>query len=143
MKLGLRMGCCAALVLAVGCASSTIERRKSERSTAYARLEPELRAGVDQGEIRARMDTNAVYIAWGKPTRVQTTTTPAGEELRWEYWRRWTRVHPHWSIEPSPGGYYATAEYRPTTSSWNYLSDWVVFRNDGVIRWGQFPRPAY
>jgi hypothetical protein len=143
MKLALSMGCWAALVLAVGCASSTIERRISERSTAYAGLAPEQRAAVDQGEIRAQMDTNAVYIAWGKPSRVHTTTTPAGEELRWEYWRRWTRVHPHWSIEPTAGGFYVTAEYRPTTSSWNYLSDWVVFRDDRVIRWGRFPRPAY
>jgi hypothetical protein len=108
------MSSLAAAALAVGCVSSSIVQRKNERSDAYARLTPDWRAKVDRGEIREGMDSNAVYIAWGKPTRVESVATPAGDKIRWEYWRKWSRHHPYWSIEPGPGGYYPTAEYRPT-----------------------------
>jgi len=143
MRYGLFMSSLAAAALAVGCASSSIVQRKNERSAAYARLTPDLRADVDRGEIREGMDSNAVYIAWGKPTRVESVATPAGDEVRWEYWRKWTRHHPYWSIEPGPGGYYPTAEYRPTTSSWKYLSAWVAFRGERVIRWRLLPQPPF
>jgi hypothetical protein len=137
------LGCLAVVGFAAGCASSTVAQRKTERRAAYERLPAEVRAEVDRGEIAEGMDTNAVYVAWGKPTRMKSATTPEGAEVRWEYWRKWTRVHPYWSYEPGPGGYYFTAEYRPTTSAWKYESAWVVFRNDRVIRWGRLPPPTY
>jgi hypothetical protein len=143
LKPGLFIGWLAAAALATGCATSSIQQRKTERREAYEGLAADARAGVDRGEIREGLDTNAVYIAWGKPTRVEHTTTAADEEICWEYWRNWTRVHPHWSYEPGPNGCYFTVEYRPTTSSWKYESAWVVFRSGHVIRWGRFPPPSY
>jgi hypothetical protein len=142
-SLGFCLGCLVAAVFAAGCASSSIADRKAERRAAYERLPAEVRAEADRGEIAEGMNTNAVYVAWGKPTRVRNTTAPEGVEVRWEYWRKWTRVHPYWSYEPGPGGYYFTAEYRPTTSAWKCESAWVVFRNDRVIRWGRFPPPSH
>jgi hypothetical protein len=135
--------CIGTAALLLGCATPSLEDRKSERLAAYDSLSPALRATVDAGAIAEGMDTNAVYIAWGKPTRAGHEVTPAGEEIRWEYWQNLTKVHPYWSIEPGPGGYYATAEYRPTTSSWRYLSAWAVFQNGRLTRWSTFPRPSY
>src|SRR6266704_2114952 len=54
----------AALTLC-GCATSTIQTRKQERSAAYAELPAETRSLVDQGKIKVGMSLEAVYIAWG------------------------------------------------------------------------------
>ena len=141
MRPGLFIGWLAVAVLATGCATSSIEQRRTERREAYEGLAPDVRAGVDRGEIREGLDTNAVFIAWGSPTQVEGTTTPEGVQVRWEYWRTWTRLYPYWSYEPGPNGYYATVEYRPIARSWKYLSAWVAFQNNRVVRWNRFPPP--
>ena len=43
------------LLLLAGCATSTVESRKQERSSAYAALSSEDKAMVDSGQIRVGM----------------------------------------------------------------------------------------
>jgi len=66
-----------------GC--STLGARKSERAEAYNALSARYRALVDEGFIDVRMDTNAVYIAWGKPYEIIRVDFPSGERTVWVY----------------------------------------------------------
>ena len=77
-----------AVLLVGGCASSSIPRRKAERAGAYATWSPETQALVSQGQLAAGMDTNAVFLAWGRPDEAETVQgLPEGPELRWRYFR--------------------------------------------------------
>src|ERR1700758_1963730 len=68
----------AALVMA-GCTTShNLESRKQERYGAYMALPPDLKAAVDQGRIKAGMNMDAVYIAWGKPNQIVNAGSAAG-----------------------------------------------------------------
>jgi hypothetical protein len=69
-----------------GCATSTIQSRKQERSAAYTSLSLEFRDAVDKGEIRIGMGMDAVYVAWGKPSQVMTGEAEGGPTTTWIYY---------------------------------------------------------
>ena len=54
----------------IGCATSTLEKRKAEKRVSYERLAPEFKAFVDEGQIQTGMTEDAVYMAWGKPAEI-------------------------------------------------------------------------
>ena len=64
------------LVSLAGCATSSVESRRKERSSAYTSLSPEMKALVDQGRIQVGMPMDAVYIAWGKPAQILQNESP-------------------------------------------------------------------
>ncbi len=57
-------------LITAGCATSTVDKRKQERYSAYASLPPAARELVDKGQIKIGMPMDAVYIAWGKPSQI-------------------------------------------------------------------------
>ena len=72
-----------ATAVVTGC--STVGSRKAERAEAYNALSARYRALVDEGFIDVGMNTNAVYIAWGKPYQIMRVDFPSGERTVWVY----------------------------------------------------------
>jgi hypothetical protein len=123
------------LALLCGCATSSIGKRRAQRAEAYAALSPELRAQVDRGEIAPGMGTNAVFIAWGRPTRVTTGSGNGGAEVEWGYYRNYIKSRPVYYYRTDGRGYPMMDVYYDT-SAWRYLARRVVFR-DGRVAWFQ------
>jgi hypothetical protein len=119
------------LVLA-GCVSTgTVQSRKQQRMAAYEALSPEMRDAVDHGQLKAGMSMDAVYIAWGPPSRTLAGGNESGETTTWDYlgtyfqqtiWTGW-RVHYAYTSVP-----YTRAE--------------VVFANGRVKEWRSFAAPT-
>lgn len=137
------------LLLAVaftGCATkTTIESRKQERYGAYSGLDSDLKAAVDQGQIKVGMPKDAVYIAWGKPSQVLLSDTQAGRIENWLYEGTGWQEYRYWVYRPVPTGYgYAPMPYLQTDyNAYPYVKAEVVFQ-DGVVReWRTMPRPGY
>src|SRR5882672_11296954 len=72
-------------LLACGCATTTVETRKQERSGSYSQLTPEFKSLIDQGRIKVGMPMDSVYIAWGKPSQVLEGESSEGRQTTWLY----------------------------------------------------------
>lgn len=125
-------------VLATGC--STIGSRKAERADAYHALSPREQALVDKGMIDVGMDTNAVYIAWGKPYEIMLVDFPSEERTVWVYTGVAVEEVPYWEYRPSPdyrrGGAY---DHRVTYVGRRRASGWVVFDKGRVASFESHP----
>lgn len=138
-----------AALFAGGCATSTIESRKQERSAAYTSLAPEQRSAVDQGQIKVGMNMDAVYMAWGKPSGILSGESTEGALITWLYhdtYYEYYPYYPYWSYAycygPRPfygGPYYFGYGYQPHT----YVRAEVHFLNGLVHEWRSLPRPHY
>jgi len=123
------------LVLA-GCATrSTIQTRIQERATAYASLSPEFKALVDQSRIQAGMDTNAVYIAWGKPDDVLESGNQSGAFTTWVYRRGYLDETRYWVGQRQPR---LQHDYEPRS----FVRAEIVFFDGRVQSWRTMPEPA-
>src|SRR4051812_7453982 len=76
----------AGALLLCGCATSSIDSRRSERMSAYTALKPEFQQLADQGRIIVGMPNDAVYIAWGKPSEVIRGQSANGGTETWRYY---------------------------------------------------------
>jgi hypothetical protein len=121
------------LALLCGCATSSIEQRRAQRAEAYAALSPEVRAQVDRGEVAQGMGMDAVFIAWGRPTKVTTRSGNDGREVEWWYYRNYIKSDPVWYYRPDGRGYPMMDVYYDT-SAWKYVARKVVLR-DGQVTW--------
>lgn len=133
-------------LLVVGCKTSSVESRKHERPAAYAALPPEMRADVDAGRIRVGMNSDAVYMAWGKPAQILESETEAtGHVTTWLYEGGWIEEQRYWAYRTVGTGQRATAErylereYYPRA----YISAEITFVNGAVKQWRMLPRPTY
>lgn len=133
-----------ALVVVLGCSSSSIEKRRAEKSAAYTSLNPEFRELVDQGQIKVGMPQDAVYIAWGKPEEILQSESTGGRQEVWLYHGSWLEKRRYWSYRESIYGgrpyleRYIDHDYDPRT----YVSAEIVFA-DGVVKsWRTLPRPV-
>jgi hypothetical protein len=115
-----------------GCATSSIEKRRADRPEAYAALSPDARVLVDRGEIARGMETNAVFIALGRPTRIEVEEGPNGVMLTWSYSRACLKSRPVHSWRPDGNGG-LTLEVDQSTFAGRYLARRVVFRDGRVI----------
>ena len=123
-----------AALLAAGCTSTnTVDYRRQERLTAYTALPPEIRAAVDQGQLKAGMDSNAVYIAWGSPAQILKGGNATEETTTWIYRAGYIQETRFW------GAYREHYAYTPMT----YIRAQVVFVNGAVREWQTFPSPVY
>jgi hypothetical protein len=132
-------------LLVTGCATSTVEKRRQERSASYAALPPETRALVDKGQINLGMPMDAVYIAWGKPSQVVQGQAPDGTAMTtWIYYGTSWQEYRYWNYRYYPGwryGYYAMPtldyDYAPTS----YVAAEVTFQNGVVKNWRSSTQP--
>jgi len=132
-------------LLLCGCATNSVEKRKEERHGVYSELTPELRAAVDQGQIKVGMPMDAVYIAWGKPSQVVTRESEKGTNVIWLYHGTQMEEHRYWTYlgYGYRHGYcsspYLVTEYYPRS----YVRAEVVFGNGVVKEWRTLPSPVY
>jgi hypothetical protein len=120
-------------LLLAGCASSTVQSRRQERPAAYEALPTESRELVDQGQIKAGMGMDAVYIAWGKPGEVLKGGNETGETVTWDYFGTYLQEIQYWGYRRLRTDFYPV----------RYLRIQVVFANGVVKQWQTFPAPGY
>lgn len=126
----------------VGCATNTFEKRRAERSSAYAALSPEMKASVDRGEIKVGMSSDAVYIAWGPPAEILKSETAGGAATRWLYYGTYLQEYRYWT--GGRGGYRRGIPSERLENDYlprDYVSAEVVFSNGVVKSWTMQPRP--
>jgi len=116
-----------------GCATSTVQSRKNERPAAYAALSPELRALVDQGQIKVGMNMDAVYLAWGKPAQVLQQEDASGAVTTWLYEGGWMEENRYWYHRR------LMYDYQPRT----FVRAEIVFAGGLVREWRTLPQPSY
>lgn len=80
-----------ALLLA-GCASPAYRIRKHPEL--FASFPPEAQAKVSEGRVEMGFTSDMVFLALGRPNRVYTRHTDAGDSLIWSYSRQ--RYHSSW-----------------------------------------------
>lgn len=131
-------------LFAAGCATSTVDKRKHERSSAYAALSPEMRSLVDQSQIKVGMPMDAVYIAWGQPSQIATGESNSGTATTWIYTGTGWQEHRYWNYRYYPGGRYHAYptpyldyDYVP----YSYPAAEVVFENGVVKSWRHITPP--
>lgn len=135
---------CWLLVLLAGCASSTIEKRRAERSAAYAALPAEQRALVDKGDIAVGMSEDAVFIAWGKPDQVLRRGDKNGESTRWLYEGTATDTHYYWVAQPvrlANGRTILDRRLAPRTEFRDFVAAEIIFRDGKLDSWEMKARP--
>lgn len=74
----------AALLLS-GCETTSISTRIEEKSAVFAQLTPEEQENIRQGVVELGYTADMVYMALGKPTRVETKDTPDGPIGLWTF----------------------------------------------------------
>ncbi|MEY2428401.1 MAG: hypothetical protein QOJ40_1286 [Verrucomicrobiota bacterium] len=119
-------------VLLAGCATSTVETRRSERAASYAGLPPDSKVMVDQGRIKVGMPMDAVYIAWGPPAQVLQSESEGGAATVWLYEGGFMEENRYWSRR------HLEHDYQPRT----YVRAQVVFVNGRVKEWHTLPQPV-
>jgi hypothetical protein len=145
-----------ASLLLSGCATSIssqlkrIEKRKQERSAAYAALSPDQKAAVDAGHIKIGMNMDAVHIAWGKPTQIITGETPQGATVTWLYQDTYLQSYSYWGYSPfyHPGygryrDYYSGPQLVHDFQPVPYVRGEVNFEGGLVKQWRTLPSPGY
>ena len=135
------------ILFLAGCATSTIETRRAERMTAYTQLAPAEKTLVDQGNIKIGMSSDAVYIAWGKPSEILESEDASGHVTTWRYYGTWMQEDRYWayretSRDGSPDLYlerYLISDYNPR----DYVRAEINFQNGKVTSWRTLPRPTH
>ncbi len=132
-----------ALLLAAGCATNTVESRRKERYSSYSALPPDLRAVVDQGQIKVGMPMDGVYIAWGPPGQILNGESSQGSLTTWLYFGTTWEEYRYWNYRPSFSRHrysyepYMDFDYQPRS----YVSAEVIFENGLVKSWRSLQRP--
>lgn len=128
----------------VGCASTnTFEKRRTERIAAYNSFSPEVKAAVDQGEIKVGMTEDAVYIVWGAPAEILKSANEQGEMTRWLYYGSYLEEYRYWTGSRGRGfGRGIPSErlefdYIPR----EYVSAEIIFSQGVVKSWTMQPKP--
>lgn len=120
-----------------GCVTrSTVQTREQERNAVYESFSPEVKQMVSAGRIQAGMDTNAVYIAWGKPEEVLESGDQRGVFTTWVYRGAFLEETRYWVGRRYP---HLEHDYEPRS----YVRAEIVFSNGKVQSWRTLPQPAY
>ncbi len=134
------------LLFLTGCASSTIEKRRTERSAAYAAWPAEVRELVDQGQIKVGLSPDAVYVAWGQPSQIIQGESTGGPQTIWLYHGTSYQEYRYWGYRYHGSGRRGYAHAVPTMEydyiPQNYVAAEVVFEGGVVKSWkNATPRP--
>ncbi len=83
LKLGAAFAGLLACVLTQGC--STPDKRSTAKAAALGGLSPADRQLVLKGNIHKGLSKDAVYVAWGSPSKTTVNTTARGPQECWTY----------------------------------------------------------
>lgn len=91
-------------LLVASCAPSTPQTRIQREPAKFEALSSTQRSLVEQGQISRGMPPDAVYLAWGRPSRVFQGSKDGKSSERWDY----AGSHPvyHTNFYGSYGSYY-------------------------------------
>jgi hypothetical protein len=133
----------AGLLLASGCARETSEARRHEKWMAYSALPQEQREAVDQGQIRAGMSMDAVFIAWGKPTETLEVETDEGQATIWRFSGAPAGTSRPWTYRESRRGSQLILERTPGHDDHprSQVRADIEFRKNRVTAWRTLPKP--
>ena len=128
-------------LLLIGCSTTnTFDKRRTERMAAYNALSPEFKTAVDQGQIKAGMPQDAVYIVWGPPAEILKSANEHGEITRWLYYGSYMDEYRYWTGSRGRGFPSARLEYDYIPR--DYVSAEIVFSSGVVKSWAMKPRPT-
>ena len=133
----------ACLLIATGCATSTVESRKKERLPSYNALPPDQKQLVDQGQIKVGMSPDAVYIAWGPPSEILESENEQGHWTTWVYHGQVMEESRYWTYrEVARDGTtflerHLESDYFPRS----YVRAEINFQNGIVKSWRTLPAP--
>ncbi len=105
MKTILALAGCAALL--ASCAPVTPDARINANPTLYSKLSEKEKSLVREGRIANGMSPDAVYLAWGRPSREYEGHERGKATLRWDYTGTMPVYTTGWS------GYYGSYWRRP------------------------------
>ncbi len=128
-----------------GCATSTIESRRTERLAAYDALPPEQRSLVDQGQVRVGMGADAVYIAWGKPQQVAQAEDKDGMSEIWVYHGSTLDTYNYWTFRERTdrtGRTYLDRVLETDSQIRSYVSAEITMVNGKVTAWKTYATPT-
>jgi hypothetical protein len=137
-------GCCALLL--ANCASATPATRMQLRPAAFAALSSHQKDLVMKGEISEGMSRDAVWIAWGRPSRIANAGEGGATFEIWRYTGLQPIYHTSIGVGIGIGGYHGRRHTRGYYSEpffdYNYGPDYVPytaaqvkFRNGVVKTW--------
>lgn len=125
-----------AVFVLAGCATqSTVQSRIQERADAYATFSPEVKQLVSASRVQFGMDTNAVYMAWGRPDEILESGNQHGEYTTWVYRGGFLEETRYWVGRRYP---HLEHDYEPRT----YVRSEIIFFNGKVQSWRTLPQPA-
>ena len=133
LSLALTLEITAGTLIFTGCA--TTEARISQHPEMYQRLSSRDQALVSQGQIRAGMTVDAVWLAWGAPDQKIPANMADGRSETWVYLR--------YETPPSYGGpyYYGPFDWSYIPPKFVYPSRGVTFSNGRVLFFRYLPSP--
>ncbi|MCB1105023.1 MAG: hypothetical protein H7A44_04025 [Opitutaceae bacterium] len=117
-----------ALLLA-GCETSGTTARIQEKSATYAALAPEQQQAIQAGAVDIGYTTDMVYLALGKPSKIETKETADGPVTVWTY----TRFYPTEAVAET----WSVSRYEPANLQVLFYQDKVF---DAAIK---VERPNY
>jgi hypothetical protein len=128
---------------AAGCATSTIDSRKKERSAAYQALPPDQKQLVDQGQIQVGMSADAVFIAWGPPSEILESETEQGHWTTWVYHGQVMEESRYWTYREIARDGTTFLERRLESDYFprSYVRAEINLQNNQVKSWRTLPRP--
>jgi hypothetical protein len=85
MKTTLAVICAVTAGLLAGCESTGVSSRIQEKPAVFAGLTADQQKMIESGEIEVGFTSDMVYLALGKPARVNTKDTPDGPVTMWTY----------------------------------------------------------
>ena len=128
-----------------GCVTNTLDARKQERAEAYAALSREHKVAVDMGRVTFGMDTNAAYLAWGKPSTVAVN----GAAQTWLYYGSEQRRHRSSTVRVHAANGTFTTETSPvieetgTTYPHHVIQARITFQDGLVKEWSRRDRQSF
>ena len=131
-------------LFAAGCASSTVESRRTERMAAYSALPADQRALVDQGQVRVGMNQDAVYIAWGAPQQKTQSEDGGGLSETWVYHGSTLDTYNYWTFRERTdrqGRVYLDRVMETDRQIHSYVSAEITFTDGQVKSWRTYPTP--
>ena len=126
-------GITAAALILVGC--ETTQTRISQHPEMYQRLSAKDQAFVSQGQIRAGMTMDAVWLAWGAPDQKIPDIMGDRPTETWLYLR--------YQTPPSYGApyYYGPFDWSYIPPKFPYASKGATFSNGRVVLFQYVPPP--
>ena len=121
------------MLATTGCSTlsgSSLDARKKERYSAYQALPVDIRQAVDTGTLKAGMNTDAVYIAWGSPSEMISGGNASGEYVTWIYKAQYIQ-------QVESFGYRLRTEYINSS----YVRAQAIFAGGVLKEWQSFPHP--